>query len=437
MTGGEMKKQETLQLRRKYIGPSLRLSYKKPLKIVKGFMQYLYDEKGQKYLDARNNVPHVGHCHPRIVNAAQKQMCVLNTNTRYLHDNLVLYAQELNEKMPEPLRVCYIVNSGSEANDLALRLAWTYTQKKDVIVIDGAYHGNLSTLIDISPYKFDGKGGTGAPPHVHKVHTPDGYRGEYKYQDPLSGKKYADQVKAVIKRIKQNGKELAAFICEPLMGCAGQIVFPDNYLKYAYKHVREAGGVCIADEVQIGFGRVGSHFWGFETQNVVPDIVTLGKPMGNGFPLAAVITRPEIAEAFDNGMEYFNTFGGNPVSCAVGIAVLDVIEEEELMENARITGRYFKGKLEKLKNKYSLIGDVRGMGLFLGVELVLDREKMTPAVEQADYVVEKMKQEKILLSTDGPYKNVLKIKPPMVFNRDNADLFAEKMDQILANLSSR
>ncbi|MFW6124418.1 MAG: aminotransferase class III-fold pyridoxal phosphate-dependent enzyme [Acidobacteriota bacterium] len=432
-----MKKQETLQLRRKYIGPSLRLSYKKPLKIVKGFMQYLYDEKGQKYLDARNNVPHVGHCHPRIVNAAQKQMCVLNTNTRYLHDNLVLYAQELNEKMPEPLRVCYIVNSGSEANDLALRLAWTYTQKKDVIVIDGAYHGNLSTLIDISPYKFDGKGGTGAPPHVHKVHTPDGYRGEYKYQDPLSGKKYADQVKAVIKRIKQNGKELAAFICEPLMGCAGQIVFPDNYLKYAYKHVREAGGVCIADEVQIGFGRVGSHFWGFETQNVVPDIVTLGKPMGNGFPLAAVITRPEIAEAFDNGMEYFNTFGGNPVSCAVGIAVLDVIEEEELMENARITGRYFKGKLEKLKNKYSLIGDVRGMGLFLGVELVLDREKMTPAVEQADYVVEKMKQEKILLSTDGPYKNVLKIKPPMVFNRDNADLFAEKMDQILANLSSR
>lgn len=429
-----MEKQKTLQLRKKYIGPSLSLSYKNPLKIVRGFMQYLYDEKGQKYLDARNNVPHVGHCHPRVVNAAQKQMCVLNTNTRYLHDNLVLYAQKLSNKMPEPLRVCYIVNSGSEANDLALRLAWTYTQKKDIIVIEGGYHGNLSSLIDISPYKFDGKGGAGAPPYVHKVDTPDGYRGIYRYQDPLSGKKYANQVKDVIKKTEQNGKGLAAFICEPLMGCAGQIVFPKDYLKYVYKYVREAGGVCVADEVQVGFGRLGSHFWGFETQKVVPDIVTLGKPIGNGFPLAAVITKPEIAEAFDNGMEYFNTFGGNPVSCAVGMEVLKVIEQEGLMENARITGRYFKNKLEKLKNKYPIIGDVRGMGLFLGVELVLDKEKLTPAKSQADYIVEKMKQERILISTDGLYQNVLKIKPPLVFSKDNADFFIFKLDKILASL---
>ena len=429
-----MEKQETLQLRKKYIGSSLRLSYKNPLKIVRGFMQYLYDDKGQKYLDARNNVPHVGYCHPHVVNAAQKQMCVLNTNTRYLHDNLVLYAQKLSDKMPEPLRVCYIVNSGSEANDLALRMAWTYTQRKDVAVIDGAYHGNLSSLIDISPYKFDGKGGKGAPTHVHKVSTPDGYRGKYKYQDPLSGKKYADQIKDVINKIKRNGKRLSAFICEPLMSCAGQIVFPKDYLKYVYKYVKGEGGLCIADEVQIGFGRMGSHFWGFETQGVIPDIVTLGKPIGNGFPLGAVVTRPEIARAFDNGMEYFNTFGGNPVSCAVGTAVLEVIEKERLMENALRTGEYFKERLKKLKNKYPLIGDVRGMGMFLGVELVLDRKKLTPATKQADMVAERMKEERILVSTDGHYQNVLKVKPPLIFSRDNVDLFVSKLDQILASL---
>jgi len=427
-----MDKRKTLQLRKKHIGPSLRLSYKKPIKIVRGFMQYLYDEKGQKYLDARNNVPHVGHCHPKVNEAARKQMCMLNTNTRYLHDNLVLYAQKLSAKMPEPLKVCYIVNSGSEANDLALRMAWNYTQKKDVMVVDHAYHGNLSSLIDISPYKFDGKGGKGAPPYVHKVNIPDGFRGEHKYSDLMAGKKYADHVKDVIKRMQNEGKGLAAFIAESLMGCAGQIVFPENYLRYACKYVREAGGVCIADEIQIGFGRIGTHFWGFETQNVLPDIVTLGKPIGNGFPLAAVITRPEIAEAFDDGMEYFNTFGGNPVSCAVGTAVLEVIEKEDLMENAQVTGKYFKEKLEKLKNKYSLIGDVRGMGLFLGVEFVLDRKMLTPATEQTETIVERMKEERILVSSDGPFQNVLKIKPPMVFNRENADFFVSKLDQILA-----
>jgi len=429
-----MDKKKTLELRKRLIGSSLGLSYKEPLKIVRGFMQYLYDEKGRKYLDARNNVPHVGHCHPRVVNAAQKQMCVLNTNTRYLHDNLVLYAQKLSSKMPESLKVCYIVNSGSEANDLALRLAWNYTQNKNMIVVDQAYHGNLSSLINISPYKFEGKGGKGAPPHVHKVDTPDGYRGKYKYQDPMSGEKYAEQIMDVIKKIKQEGKGLAAFISESLMGCAGQIVFPEDYLKHAYKHVRRSGGICIADEVQVGFGRVGSHFWGFETQGVVPDIVTLGKPIGNGFPLAAVITRPEIAKAFDNGMEYFNTFGGNPVSCAVGMEVLRVIQEEGLMENARLTGRYLKRELEKLKQKYPLIGDVRGMGFFLGVELVLDEAEMTPAAKEADYVIERMKKERILISTDGAFQNVLKIKPPMVFTRNNADLLTSKLDQVLGSL---
>lgn len=427
-----MKKRKTLELRKKYINPSLRLSYKEPVKIVRGFLQYLYDEKGKKYLDARNNVPHVGHCHPKVIRAAQRQLCVLNSNTRYLHDNLVLYAEKLSSKMPEPLKVCTFVNSGSEANDLALRMAWAYTKEKDIIVIDQAYHGNLSSLIDISPYKFDGKGGKGAPPHVHKVETPDGYRGKYRYQDSLSGEKYSEQIRTVIKQMHRKGKGLAAFISESLMGCAGQIIFPKGYLNHAYRHVRNAGGICIADEVQIGFGRIGSHFWGFETQEVVPDVVTLGKPIGNGFPLAAVITKPEIAKAFDNGMEYFNTFGGNPVSCAVGIAVLEVIEEEDLMGNAQRTGKYFKEKLEKLKNKYPLIGDVRGKGLFLGVELVSKREALIPATKQADYIVERMKEEGILISTDGRFQNVLKIKPPLVFTQDDADLFVSTLDKILA-----
>ncbi|MBD3414812.1 MAG: aminotransferase class III-fold pyridoxal phosphate-dependent enzyme [Candidatus Aminicenantes bacterium] len=431
-----MNKKQTLQLRKQYIGPSLSLSYQEPLKIVRGFMQYLYDEKGKKYLDARNNVPHIGHCHPKVNKTAHQQMCVLNTNTRYLHDNLVLYAQRLCDKMPEPLKVCYIVNSGSEANDLALRLAWTYTKEKDVIVVDHAYHGNLSSLIHISPYKFDGKGGTGAPPYVHKVPIPDGYRGKFKYRNSQAGQKYASQIKDVLRGLKNNGKGLAAFISESIMGCAGQIVFPENYLMHAYQYVRETGGICIADEVQVGFGRMGSHFWGFETQNVVPDIVSLGKPIGNGFPLAAVVTRPEIAHSFDNGMEYFNTFGGNPVSCAVGLAVLDVIEEEGLMENARTTGAYLKDKLEQLQNKYPVIGDVRGKGLFLGIELVSDQRKLTPAAKLTAQIVEKMKEEGILIGADGPFQNVLKIKPPLVFNKDNADLFVSKLEKILEDLTN-
>jgi 4-aminobutyrate aminotransferase-like enzyme/Ser/Thr protein kinase RdoA (MazF antagonist) len=424
-------KEEILSLRRQYLGPTLSISYRKPLKLVRGFRQYLYDENGQVYLDAVNNVPHVGHCHPRVVRAAQDQMAVLNTNTRYLHDNLVEYALRLSETLPEPLRVVFFVCSGSEANDLALRLAWTHTGKKDVIVIDGAYHGNLSSLIDVSPYKFDGPGGTGAPPQVHKVLTPDGYRGPYKRFDPEAGIKYARHVQKTAAGIQKRGKGVAAFISESLMGCAGQIVFPDGYLKEAFLHVRKAGGVCIVDEVQVGFGRVGSHFWGFETQGVIPDIVTMGKPMGNGHPLAAVVTTPEIAASFQTGMEYFNTFGGNPVSCAVGLAVLDVIRDEKLQQNALEVGRYFKAGLENLKSKYPLIGDVRGLGLFLGVELVLDRETLAPATTEASYVVERMKELGILISTDGPFRNVLKIKPPLVFTKANADFFIETLDRIL------
>ena len=427
----KMEAEEILALRHKLIGKSLSIAYQKPLNIVRGSMQYLYDEHGRKFLDCVNNVAHVGHSHPRVVKAGQSQMAVLNTNTRYLHENLVRYAKQLSSTLPDPLSVCFFVCSGSEANELALRLARVHTKQKDLIVLDVSYHGNTSTLVDISPYKHNGPGGFGTPSYVHKVPTPDVYRGLYKKSDPQAGKKYAQHIAEAVERIQQQDSKLSAFICEPIMGCAGQIVLPEGYLKEAYSHVRDAGGVCIADEVQVGFGRVGTHFWAFETQGVVPDIVTLGKPIGNGHPLAAVITTPEIAALFNNGMEYFNTFGGNPVSCAIGMAVLDVIAEEHLQENALEVGTYLMNGLCNLMKKHSIIGDVRGLGLFIGVELVLDRKTLEPAKEQATYLINLMKEHGILLSTDGPFHNVIKIKPPLVFTKENADFLVSTLDNVL------
>ncbi|MCI0691814.1 aminotransferase class III-fold pyridoxal phosphate-dependent enzyme [candidate division KSB1 bacterium] len=427
----EMRVEQILAVREKHIGKNLSISYKKPLEIVRGFMQYLYDEDGRRYLDAVNNVPHVGHCHPRVVKAGQEQMAVLNTNTRYLHENLARYAERLCATLPAPLRVCYFVCSGSEANELALRLARAHTKHKDSIVVDAGYHGNTTSLIEISSYKFDGPGGNGAPPHVHKVQMPDVYRGIYKKNDPRVGEKYAQRVVEAIAQIQQRGNNVGAFICESILSCGGQIVLPENYLEEAYRHVRHTGGVCIADEVQTGFGRVGTHFWAFETQGVVPDIVTLGKPIGNGHPLGAVVTTPEIAASFANGMEYFNTYGGNPVSCAIGLAVLDVIRDEGLQANALKAGAHLMNGLRQLMHKHLLIGDVRGLGLFAGIELVSDRETLAPATEQASYVANRMKECGVLLSTDGPFHNVLKIKPPLVFTKADADFLVATLDRIL------
>lgn len=422
---------DILRLRRRHIGKSLSISYRTPLKIVRGLMQYLYDAAGRAYLDAVNNVPHVGHCHPRVVRAGQRQMAVLNTNTRYLYDHVVDYAERLCATFPEPLRVCFFVNSGSEANDLALRLARAYTGQRDILIVDGAYHGNLTSLIEVSPYKFDGPGGSGAPPHVHTAIMPDPYRGPYKGTDPEAGTKYARHIQEAIHRVRGQGRGVCGFLAESLLGCGGQIVLPDNYFTEAFRHVRDAGGVCIVDEVQVGFGRVGTHVWGFETQGVVPDIVTLGKPIGNGHPLAAVITTPDIADAFANGMEYFNTFGGNPVSCAIGMAVLDVMRDERLQENALKVGARLKTGLERLMAQYPLMGDVRGLGLFIGVELVLDRTTLEPAGDQASYIANRMKDHGILMSTDGPLHNVLKIKPPLVFTEENADVLVRTLEKVL------
>jgi len=421
------------QERDRLIGPSLSISYKQPLKIVRGYMQYLFDEAGRAYLDAVNNVPHVGHCHPRVVAAGQRQMAVLNTNTRYLHDNLTEYASRLTATMPESLSVCFFVCSGSEANELAIRLARAHTGGFDFIVIDGAYHGNSSGLVELSPYKFNGPGGRGAPEHVHVVPTPDTFRGLHRSDESDPGVRYAEHVGETVTSIRSSGRYLAGFFAESIMGCAGQIEYPQGFLQRAFQYVRDSGGVCIADEVQIGFGRVGTHFWAFETQRVVPDIVTLGKPIGNGHPLAAVVTTPEIARSFANGMEYFNTFGGNPVSCAIGMAVLDVIEEEGLQANALEVGTYLKQALQSLARRYDVIGGVRGRGLFIGVELVESHNTLAPNTVLATAVVEKMKAAGVLVSTDGPDENVIKIKPPMVFTSKNADQLVKVMDAALVS----
>ncbi|HET8925455.1 MAG TPA: aminotransferase class III-fold pyridoxal phosphate-dependent enzyme [Candidatus Acidoferrum sp.] len=422
---------ETLAARRMLLGKNLSVSYQRPLKIVRGWMQYLYDEAGRAYLDVYNNVPLVGHSHPRVVKAAQAQLALLNTNTRYLHDSVNRYAERLTRLLPEPLRVCFFINSGSEANELALRLARAHTGREDVIVLEHAYHGHTNTLIDISPYKFDGPGGRGKKPWVHVAPLADDYRGRYRRDDPQAGAKYGQHVAEILERTRAEGRGVAAYIAETLPSVGGQIVFPPGYLAEVYRHARAAGVVCIADEVQVGFGRLGKHFWGFESQSAVPDVVVLGKPIGNGFPLAAVITTPEIANSFNNGMEFFSTFGGNPVACAAGLAVLDVLEEEQLQQNARRVGTRLLDGLKLLQGRHASIGDVRGSGLFLGIDLVLHRETREPAPSQASYVVNRLRDCGILTGTDGPHHNVIKLRPPLIFSEANADLFVGTLDAVL------
>ena len=409
---------EIYEKRIKYIGKNVGLSYRAPLHIVRGEGQYLFDQAGKQYLDCVNNISHVGHCHPRVVAAGQKQMALLNTNTRYLHENLVRYAEQLVATMPAPLEVCFLVCSGSEANELALRLAQTHTRRKEILVLDHGYHGNTTTLINVSPYKFNSRGGAGKPDFVHVLPLPDALR---------------DIAVPQLQSVPQN---LAAFICESLPSCAGQVILQPHFLQEIYTQVRLAGGVCIADEVQVGLGRVGTHFWGFETQAVVPDIVTMGKPLGNGHPIGAVVTTREIAESFCNGMEYFNSFGGNPVSCAIGSAVLQVVHDENLQAHALQIGNYLKQKLQELQFRHHFIGDVRGSGLFLGVEFVTDKVSFTPAPALATDVVNSMKDRGILLSADGRFQNVIKIKPPMVMTQENCDVLTANFDEVLSDFKN-
>lgn len=419
---------ELINYRKQHLGKSLSLQYKEPIKMVRGAGQYLMDQYGRKYLDTVNNVAHVGHENYDVVKAGQEQMALINTNSRYLHDNINALAQELIETLPPELSVLHFVNSGSEANELAIRMVKAATGERDIIASEVGYHGNSNMCIDISSYKFDGKGGSGAPEHTHIFPLPDAFRGKYRGDD--SAEKYAEEVQKQIDVVHKKGRGVGAFIIEPIISCGGQIELPKGFLAKAYASVRAAGGLCISDEVQTGCGRMGKTFWGFQLHDVVPDIVTIGKPLGNGHPLAAVACTREVADKFANGMEYFNTFGGNPVSCAIGAEVIRTVKREKLQENALKVGTFLKDELRKLAHEFPIIGDVRGQGLFLGIELV-DAD-MNPLAAQTDYLADRMKDHGILMSTDGPDHNVLKIKPPIIFTKDNAEELLFYLRKILA-----
>ncbi len=413
--------------RERHVGSALSVSYRKPLHLVKGRMQYLFDATGRAYLDGVNNICHVGHCHPRVVESACRQIETLNTNTRYYHQHIADYAERLAALFPNPLEVCYFVNSGSEANELALRMARAHTNRQAVLSLGAGYHGNTTTLIDISSYKHEGPGGGGAPDWVYTVPCPDAVRGEHR--GPDAADRYLDTVTAALAKADHEARPVAAFIAEPIIGCGGQVVPPEGYLRRAFDLTRIAGAVTIADEVQVGFGRTGPHYWAYRAQDATPDIVTLGKPMGNGHPLAAVITSRAIADSFDNGMEYFSSFGGNPVSCAIGLAVLDIIEDESLATHAEAMGALLLEGFHRLRQHHPAITDIRGAGLYLGIEL--SKPNGQPAPDLAAQSLENARDTGVLLSSDGPNRNVLKIKPPLAIQPADAQLLLTVLDRAL------
>jgi len=424
---------EVLRLRKEFLNPGIFLYYKKPIMFVEGKMQYVWDERGRRYLDALGGIVtiSVGHCHPDVIAAADRQNETLqHSTTIYLHPNIAEYAQQLASKMPGDLKVCYFVNSGSEANDLALLMARAYTGNYDVIALRNAYHGGSAVTMGLTAHrtwKFN-------VPHsfgVHHTIAADPYRGAWGRDDADAGKKYAADVKNVLDYATSG--QVAAFIAESIQGVGGCVVFPDDYLKHVYEHIRAAGGVCIADEVQSGFGRTGTHFWGFETQGVIPDIVTMAKGIGNGCPLGAVVTTPKIAATITQRI-HFNTFGGNPVVCAQGKAVLDVIEREKLQENSLKIGNRILDGLNRLKEKHNLIGDVRGKGLMLGIELVKDRQSKEPAKEESAQSLETCKEMGLLLGKGGLWGQTIRFSPPMCLHEQGADFLLQVLDQAFGDL---
>ncbi len=422
-----------LALRKQYLNPGLFLYYKQPIMIVEGKMQYVWDDTGKRYLDGLGGIVtvSVGHCHPHVVAAANQQNALLqHSTTIYLQPNIALYAEKLASKFPGDLKCVYFVNSGSEANDLALMMARLYTGNYDMIALRNAYHGGNASGMGVtahSNWKFN-------VPHsfgVHHAIAPYPYRGTFGYDDADAGRKYADDVKQVID-YTTSGK-IAGFIAESIQGVGGFVVFPENYLKHTYEHVRAAGGVCIADEVQTGFGRTGTHYWGFETQGVIPDIVTLAKGIGNGAPLGAVVTTPKIAAVMAQKV-HFNTFGGNPVVSAIGKAVLEVIDQENLQANCLKLGAYILAGLEKLKVKYPVIGDVRGKGLMLGIEFVKDRATKEPAKEICAQVVENARELGLLLGKGGLWGQTIRFAPPMNITLVDADFLLAVLDEAIGAL---
>jgi alanine-glyoxylate transaminase/(R)-3-amino-2-methylpropionate-pyruvate transaminase len=418
---------EVLARRKQFLNPGLFLYYKKPLMLVEGKMQYVWDEHGRRYLDGLGGIVtvSVGHCHPHVLAATQLQNETLqHSTTIYLHPNVADYAEQLAARMPGDLKVCYFVNSGSESNDLALLMARLYTGNHDVVALRNCYHGGSMSTMGLtahSSWKFN-------VPHsfgVHHALAPDPYRGPYKRNDPDAGRKYAADVKEVIDYTTPG--QIAGFIAESIQGVGGVIVFPDGYLRHTYEAVRAAGGLCIADEVQAGFARTGTHYWGFETQGVIPDIVTMAKGIGNGAPLAAVVTTPQIASVLSKKI-HFNTFGGNPVVSATGRAVLEVIDRECLQANALKMGNHILSGLEQLKAKHNIIGDVRGKGLMLGIELVRDQATREPAKAECAQVLETARELGLLLGKGGLWGQTIRFAPPMCITEADANFLLEALD---------
>jgi alanine-glyoxylate transaminase/(R)-3-amino-2-methylpropionate-pyruvate transaminase len=424
---------EVLALRKQFMNPGIFLYYKSPIMLVEGAMQYVWDESGKRYLDGLGGIVtvSVGHCHPHVVAAANQQNEVLqHSTTIYLHPNVALYAEKLASKMPGDLKVCYFVNSGSEANDLALLMARATTGNYDVIALRNGYSGGNASGMGLTAHanwKYN-------VPHsfgVHHALAPYPYRGPFGYDDVDAGKKYADDVKNLIETATPG--KVAAFIAESIQGVGGVVEYPQGYLKQAYEHVRAAGGVCIADEVQTGFGRTGGHFWGFETQGVIPDIVTMAKGIGNGCPLGAVVTTPKIAQSL-TGKVHFNTFGGNPVVSAIGKAVLEVIEKENLQANSVKLGSHLWAGLNRLKEKHKIIGDVRGRGLMLGIELVRDHATKAPATKECAQVVENLRELGLLIGKGGLWGQTIRFAPPMCITQADADFTLAALDEAISSL---
>jgi 4-aminobutyrate aminotransferase-like enzyme len=421
--------EELLRRRRRSLSPSYRLFYERPVHLVRGEGAWLFDAEGRRYLDCYNNVASVGHCHPHVVEALCRQAATLNTHTRYLHETVVRYAERLTGTLPDGLEVCMFVCTGTEANDLAVRIARAATGNSGIIVTQNAYHGNSATVFGMSTEECpEGE----RPDCVETVEAPCTYRGSFADDDNAAMQRFAGQVDDAIAALARRGHRPAMFICDSIFSSDGVLTPRPEYLQQVYRRIRAAGGLAVADEVQSGLCRLGDHFWGFQDSAVVPDIVTLGKPLGDGHPLAAVVTTPDIAERFAARFDYFNTFGGNPVSAAVGLAVLDVIQQQEIQRNVLETGAYLRAGLLGLAERHQLIGDVRGKGLFHGLELVRDRGTREPADSEAGRIRELLRENGVLLGTTGPFDNVIKIRPPLVFTRDQAQLLLDHLERVLS-----
>jgi len=406
---------------------------KSTLDIVKGMKQHVYDANGVQYLDCVNGTSHVGHCHPQVVAAGNRQMSRLVTSQGFTSDLLSRYVSALVDTVPEPLSVCYLTNSGSEANDLALRLAAAYNGNSDIVVVEDGYHGNISSLIDASP-KMHQRYNHVKKDHIHIARLPDMFRGKYRYDDEEAGIKFAKEVENKILQAEGKGRKIGGFLYEPMFTIPGVFIPPQSYYQHVFRVVREHGGLVIADEVQCGMGRAGDNMWGFQDFGLVPDIITVGKGLGNGFPMGAVLCSKEVSDRLGG---YFSTFGGNPVACATGLSVLEVIKNEKLISSANRVGRTLQQGLQELKDRFSCVGDVRGKGLMQAIEIVNNKEERLPAPDTASEIMFGLKTRQVLVAITGRDRNVILITPPLCFNMENCQVLVEAFQDILTALNQK